>query len=216
VTHPQFYANQQAGSVVLIHFGLQRSGKTIVGWRTVSDPHLALARFGTDGNPDVTFGMGGILTLTQVTDEPTSLAVQLDDRILVGSISNAGFQLNQLNADGTPDTSFGLNRVVTSSSLSTANEILVQADAKIVTVNSDRLARFLPNGAPDLAFGTQGITDKLCASPCSYFSSVKVSQWGDKLFVMGGLYLEDGQGGSLYHGPLCVRLGWTETKARLR
>ena len=199
VTRPQFYANQQAGSVVLIHLGLQRSGKTIVGWRTVLDPHLALARFGTDGNPDTTFGIGGILTLTHMT-EPTSLAVQLDDRILVGSISNVGFQLNRLNEDGTPDTGFGLNGVVTSSSLSPANEILVQADAKIVTVNSDRLARFLPSGAPDLAFGTQGITDKLCASPCSYFSSVKVSQWGETLFVMGGLYFEDGQGGGQYQG----------------
>ena len=81
-----------------------------------------------------------------------------------------GLKLLRLNADGSPDTSFGtagvVNVVFDSGGFDTAMDVAVQADGKIVVagttstfvVGSDNFAltRFNSNGSLDTTFGTGG------------------------------------------------------------
>jgi uncharacterized delta-60 repeat protein len=107
------------------------------------------------GDPDPTFGTGGVATLAAgSTFVP---AVQPDGKILVGTDS---LSLIRLNADGSPDASFGH---AGSASLSSAppggscTAVLVQSDGKVLVagdLNSEfALARYLADGTLDPSFG---------------------------------------------------------------
>jgi uncharacterized delta-60 repeat protein len=167
----QAVAAQSDGKVVVAGFSITRSGTT----------PIAVSRYNADGSLDKTFGKKGrvITALHPVANAIQGVALQADGKIvLAGAIWNLGFfdfALMRLNADGSPDSTFGTNGgVVTSIDArdDMGNCVAIQPDGKIlvsgysfngVVSNNEparynvALARYNPNGMPDAGFGTGGV-----------------------------------------------------------
>ncbi len=127
---------------------IQPDGKILVGGYSINaNNDFSLARFNTDGTPDVSFGTGGIV-ITAVgpgDEEAYSLAVQADGKILLsGNSANGAFgsdvALCRYNSDGSSDITFGLNGIV-KTSIGTSNDyalgmVLQPADGKILVAGN--------------------------------------------------------------------------------
>lgn len=95
----------------------------------------------------------------------SAMAVQADGKILIGgrggeTIYNSGLCLVRFNANGTIDSSFGVNGKVITVYGGGIQSIVVLPDGKILTggyFGTVILARYLPNGTLDSSFGTNGI-----------------------------------------------------------
>src|SRR5215212_3579748 len=147
---------------------------------------FALARYGSDGSPDTSFGNGGALTTSFGGNfaAASAVMVQPDGKIVVaGTVdfnpdlpgSGLDFALARYNASGTLDGSFGNGGKVVFDffgSFDQANAAVLQPDGKIIVAGSASydsfnqdigfaLTRFNANGSIDFGFGTGGkqITD---------------------------------------------------------
>ena len=158
---------------------VQPDGKVVVAGSSSNNAgtFVTLVRYGRDGGLDPSFGTGGKL-VTPVganNDTALALAVQADGRIVVvGSTAQAAtgqdFLVLRYLADGTLDPSFGAGgKVITSFSndADRALAVAIQPDGKIVVGGESQsgastsgvdfaLARYLPNGTLDPAFGNGG------------------------------------------------------------
>lgn len=132
----------------------------------------AIARYNINGSLDVTFGASGkaITSLRRAN----AIALQADGKILIAGtgISSAGtdndFVLARYNTDGSIDTSFGINGLVTTDFGATdyIAAIVLQSDGKIVAggttvianpgARNFALARYDNNGSLDTSFGNGG------------------------------------------------------------
>ncbi len=153
---------------------LQPNGAIVVsgkpqGSQTGFD-HTDVARYNANGTLDASFGSGGRLTLAGV-DVGQGLVRQLDGKfVLVGSTtvgtfpaSSTRFALMRLNADGSPDTSFGTAGTVNTAFTfnATAFAVALQGDGKIVAAGSTVrevqpnfvVARYNADGSLDTIFG---------------------------------------------------------------
>jgi uncharacterized delta-60 repeat protein len=101
----------------LIEFGFVATGAGIA----FSNEALAVARLGSDGTPDASFGSGGISVLrihaTDLFDVARYGVIESDGKLLViGSAQHADGSAHgvflQLDADGQPDPNFGVGGVV--------------------------------------------------------------------------------------------------------
>ena len=156
---------------------LQPDGKILVAGFTQSTTtanDVAVFRFHADGSPDSTFGVNGLATVgANPTDDDAafSMALQLDGKIVTAGYTYTQFTyadnlIVRFDSTGNPDPSFNANGYLVSNSTGNDNisyGALVQPDGKIIItgrawqLNSDfHLARFIGNGAIDLAFGTAG------------------------------------------------------------
>jgi uncharacterized delta-60 repeat protein len=141
---------------------------------------FGLARFNTDGQLDVTFGING-QTRTDMAagqDVASAVAVQGDQKIVVvGSAVNGGLMtlaVARYGSDGQLDTSFNTTgKVLTdvsflehgTSGTSKAQAIAIQADGRILVAGSSvqsghtemALVRYTTEGALDPTFGGNGI-----------------------------------------------------------
>jgi uncharacterized delta-60 repeat protein len=148
--------------------GFVAVGRTDAAGLTNTD--FALAGYTANGQPNPAFPPGGFVR-TDVAgrgDGANAVAVQADGKIVAAGFAqtspiNFDFALVRYNADGTLDRSFGGDGIVTTDlgdENDTANGIAIQSDGKIVAVGVSgenvALARYLPNGAPDLTFGGTG------------------------------------------------------------
>jgi uncharacterized delta-60 repeat protein len=159
---------------------IQPDGKIVAagdaGLRT-GNSRFAVARYNADGSLDTSFGGDGKVT-TQFTrgDDPVAgVALQADGKIVVSggaawNTRHANFALARYDTDGRLDASFGGDGRVTTSftrGRDYANEVVVQADGKIVaggyatysrTNGRDRfaLARYNADGTLDPTFGGHG------------------------------------------------------------
>jgi uncharacterized delta-60 repeat protein len=159
-------AVQSNGTIVV-------SGPHTKGGETVREQHTAVVRLDAGGDPDASFGTAGVLLMlnARVGD---GLAVQSDGRIvLVGDIDSATpntpkFSTMRLNANGTPDSSFGTDgRVVTAVTTKgdQAKAVALQADGKIVVAGRSNnqanpnfaAVRYNADGTLDASFATAGI-----------------------------------------------------------
>src|SRR5690349_19998107 len=147
---------------------------------------FALARYRSDGQPDTTFGNGGVITTSFGGNfaAASAVMVQPDGKIVIaGTVdfnpdlpgSGLDFALARYNASGTLDGSFGKGGKVVFDffgSFDQANGAVLQPDGKIIVVGSASydslnrdigfaLARFNTDGSIDFGFGTGGkqITD---------------------------------------------------------
>jgi uncharacterized delta-60 repeat protein len=144
------------GGLVTLSFGgtfvdaaesvaVQADGSIVTaGYTSTTPTRFALARFGSDGRLDSSFGTGGQVTTAFpgfTGAEGLGMAVQNDGRILVaGGTSNGGgyerFALARYDSDGSLDGSFGTAGLVTTSFPGFANAqasgVAVQADGRIV------------------------------------------------------------------------------------
>ena len=123
--------------------------------------------YNTAGALDPGFGTGGVSTVQSQGIFVTAAAVQADQKILLGSPQ---YPLVRLNANGSPDTSFGTNgiagfndtRMLISAILAQPTGTILTAGSYIGGASPDfYVARFTSNGRSDGSFGTQGkmITD---------------------------------------------------------
>lgn len=135
-----------------------------------------VARYQPDGSLDATFGVNGFVDLpsgevtmgTRITD----LALDPLGRIVAAgwiSLEVPTFGLARLLPNGTPDPSFGEGGMVFTRLRGGANAVAMttvrvngtdvdRIVAAGVTSTDVALAGFLPNGAPDPTFGTNGST----------------------------------------------------------
>jgi uncharacterized delta-60 repeat protein len=147
---------------------------------------MAVLRLTSSGDPDVTFGSGGVVR-QQLSDNssspetfPFGIAVQPDgDVVLTGDESNSNgddefFAERLLGSNGAPDPGFGSDGVVKAPGLGSGSSpssdgtgVVVQPDGKLVfsafATDSNgneqfAITRLDSNGTPDSTFGTDGVT----------------------------------------------------------
>ncbi len=131
---------------------------------------LSAVSFSQPGSLDNTFGTGGkvITSLGNFGDKGNSVAIQSDEKIVLGGYSQSSFTasdfaLLRCNTDGTLDTTFGIGgKVITTiENRSEGNSVVIQADDKILLGGSSywfiNLARYNIDGNLDTTFGDGGI-----------------------------------------------------------
>src|SRR5262249_36161184 len=117
--------------------------------------------FGVDGKVITDFGSGG-------DDFARAIAIQSDGRIVAAGQSSNGTDddvaLARYNVDGTLDTSFGIDGLVTYPAAfdQTAYSVDVTSDGRIVvgagwTLGGAYLLRYQPDGTLDPTFGQGGV-----------------------------------------------------------
>jgi len=120
---------------------------------------FSVARYNSDGSPDLSFGGGSGRVLTAVPcgnlndNFGADFAIQPDGK-MVGSVyfewCSSG-QLIRYRRDGSLDPSFGANGIVTTAG-GYLDTIAFQSNGKIVVNGNFRILRFETNGSPDLGF----------------------------------------------------------------
>ena len=137
---------------------------------------FGVVRYLPDGTPDANFDTDGIVTTPFFGKGAgaNAVAVQPDGKILVAGFAdqasgfNSDFALARYDPDGTLDTSFDSDGIVTTDLNGQDDNITglaIQPDGKIVAVGTAgddvALARYMPDGKLDPNFGTAGfkITD---------------------------------------------------------
>ncbi|HEV8268515.1 MAG TPA: hypothetical protein VGR00_09790, partial [Thermoanaerobaculia bacterium] len=176
--------------------------------------NFGVARYFTNGMPDVTFNSGGTPGMVKVSlgggaDTASAVALQSDGKIVVAgnSLNMSGidqdFALLRLDAFGTPDPFFGSGGIVkTNFALGypndTAYAVAVQSDGKIVAAGQSNantgsasifdfaLARYTTGGVLDGMFGTGGlVTTNFGASASDVARGIAI-QPADGRIVVGG------------------------------
>jgi uncharacterized delta-60 repeat protein len=175
--------------------------------QTGKDVDFATVRLGSDGAFDGAFGTGGKVFTPIGTgdDEITASALQSDGSLIVAGYAYDGtsteLMLAKVTAAGALDPTFGKNGVVLSTVMASATAMAVQDDGKIVVTGPNfLLARFLPNGDLDTAFGTNSGHLMLM------HNGTAIAIQGGKIFVTGDtfgvdIYDANANGASLgYYG----------------
>jgi len=182
---------------------------------------FALARYTSTHDLDPSFGHNGVV-LTDFGhsyDWAYALALQPDGRIVVAGVSDVSgskdFALARYNPDGTPDFGFGKNGRTTLGLRSLTTDIIhgivIQPDGKIVAAGVTyedvvtlrphgdfMVARFQPDGRPDLSFGVGGVTTTDFSGE-SYDEPYAVVLQPDGKIVLGG-YTNSGGGPGVLFG----------------
>jgi uncharacterized delta-60 repeat protein len=189
-------------------------GDIIVAGTLRSQTGIALARFRPDLSLDTSFGTGGVEIDTRLANaNAAALLIQPDDAIVVGGIVDSGTAaapnyaafLSRFTPDGTPDTSFASQGLLTSvfggvRATLWQNGLALQNNGDIVAAGSVAatlsapgslmVARFTTSGQADRSFGINGIRTTQVAG----------------LDNVGGVAIDPARGivvaGSRFSGPL--------------
>lgn len=159
-----------------------------------------------DGNLDPTFGTGGQVTtdFSDSTDIAYAVALQPDGKLVVAGTtytnndySGEDFAITRYNANGTLDTTFGVNGKTTTDFPGLAavvSAVVVQPDGKILVAGGAfpafvfagdfKLARYNPDGSLDTSFGTGGIVTTSFPGQGSYAFAL-VLQSDGKIIAVG-------------------------------
>jgi uncharacterized delta-60 repeat protein len=150
---------------------LQPDGKIVLAG--TADNALAVARLKANGDLDGTFGSGGHTTVANLTIA-TGVALQPDGKIVLAAnltfaipAPSSQFAATRLQANGTPDSTFGSGGTGTifvhfsgSQGFDSAQAVALQPDGKIVLAGSTSVgfaaARLSTSGVLDGAFGSGG------------------------------------------------------------
>jgi uncharacterized delta-60 repeat protein len=158
---------------------IQADGKIVaagVASGAASGGDFGIVRLNSDGSPDTSFDTDGKVTTaigpTTNYDEARGLIIQADGKIIAagradnGFVAGVDFALVRYNADGSPDTTFDTDGVVTtavgtSNTADIAYAIVQQADGKIVaggrTGTDMAFGRYNDDGSLDTTFSEDGI-----------------------------------------------------------
>ncbi|MDX2218701.1 MAG: FG-GAP-like repeat-containing protein, partial [Burkholderiales bacterium] len=152
-------------------------GRTVVVGDVVSPSkngtEFAVATYTTDGQLDLTFGAGGLVTISMGTgfEAATGVAVQADGKIVVAgySVSSGTTRVStmRLLSSGALDTTYGTNGIshVAVANLVYTGDVRLQSDGKlIIAISAQRtgagadlgVIRLMPSGVLDTTFGTSG------------------------------------------------------------
>jgi uncharacterized delta-60 repeat protein len=156
---------------------IQPDGKIIQvgrGFTFPNNQYFAIARFNSDGSLDNSFGFGGTLltTIGNVYPTATCVAVQPDDKIVVGGYSVSetfisSFCLIRYNSDGSLDESFGTSGKDTTYfgvpddgyDYDVARAIALQSDGKILLTGHSVLAPDFYGKLPIVRYNADGTLD---------------------------------------------------------
>ena len=161
-----------SGSSYARDIALQPDGR-IVAAGSNSNTDVDMVRYNSNGSLDTTFDTDGIVTTTVGSNSyANAIILQTDNRIiLAGGVKNGvnyDFAMFRYNANGTFDTTFSSDGIITTtigSGSSFVNDIILQPDGKILLAgNCDvgasydfALVRYDSTGVPDTSFGTGGM-----------------------------------------------------------
>jgi len=107
---------------------IQSNGKIIVAGSTgtdIFDTHFGLARYNTDGSLDTTFSGDG-----KVVSNPSNfcwilnIALQADGKIVAAARNRGGTAFARYNTDGSLDTSFDGDGIMTTTLVDRANAVV--------------------------------------------------------------------------------------------
>lgn len=177
-------AIQQDGKIVV-------AGNVVVGGVNV----IGIARYNTDGTPDMSFDTDGRTTVTVggLADQARAVAIQSDGKIVVAGHSFNGaldnFAVVRLSSTGALDASFGSGGKVESpvgSGASFAKSVALQLDGKILAggmasngTNTDfAVVRYNADGSVDAGFGAGGRVQTDFASGNDDGRSLKIQSNG--------------------------------------
>lgn len=200
---------------------IQKDGKIVAAGNTSQNTEpsndFALARYLPDGKLDSTFGTSGkvISPIGSDEDVATAVAIQKDDKIVAAGRSfnpngtDYDFAVARYLPNGMPDPAFSGDGKLTTDIHSFDNDdkasaVAIQKDDKIVVAGrsnqSFALARYLPDGQLDPAFGFGGAVTTLFGAGVAGINAIAIQKDG-KIVAAGGFqnaialarYLEDGQ-----------------------
>lgn len=149
---------------------LQTDGKVIIAGS--SGANSALVRYTSAGALDPAFGVGGVVTTPVGTSARFyGVVVQPDGKIVAAGFATIGgidnFLVARYNTNGTLDTSFDIDGIVTTligATSAQAYDLALQSDGNIVVVGRSggvtqfAVVRYTTTGTLDGTFGTGGIT----------------------------------------------------------
>ncbi|MCZ4497299.1 MAG: hypothetical protein JWM25_1884 [Thermoleophilia bacterium] len=165
VSHEQFFDAAIQPDMKVVAVGKLNNG----------EEQYSISRFKPDGSLDASFGTGGnIFVDVEDNEQATAVAVEADGHILVAGHADAAAVYPTIVARLTPagvlDASWASSGVATNDFFPGVQEepldMLLQPDGKIIIVGvagaigpgADAfVARLLPTGAPDPAFGVSGV-----------------------------------------------------------
>lgn len=142
---------------------LDSAGRILLAGFYQSDPYIhnvAFVRVLPNGTPDATFGEGGMVRTTLVAGTGLDVALQADGKIVIAN----GQTIARFLADGaTLDPTFSKNGTIFDFS-AYFRTLFIEPDGDIVLGGTYgdgltqhlMLLRLLPNGTPDITFGTLG------------------------------------------------------------
>lgn len=143
-----------------VSIDIQSDGKIVVGGAA------SLTRLNSDGSLDTSFDDDGRLLIgfSGGAGFFSAMVIQPDNKIvMVGEIED-DFALTRYNIDGSPDTSFDSDGLLTTDfdgRSDHAYAATIQSDGKILVVGSSAndfaMARYNPNGSLDTSFDDEGL-----------------------------------------------------------
>lgn len=172
----------------LLHDAVLQGDKILVAgyvcWAAGTGGDILLMRFNTNGSIDTTFGSGGIATAHfYMIDRAKRIALQTDGSILVATeiedvidgFATTWFGLCRFTANGVLDVDFGESGLVETTIIDPDQpgklmSIIVEGmaiypdDGRILLAGNNWgysvvMARYLPDGSPDLSFGPDAETN---------------------------------------------------------
>ena len=189
-----------------LNFGdlaLQNDGKIVAVGGAYNGSHLdvKIVRYNSDGSLDTTFGSNGILTSAIGTFDSgaNAVAIQANGKIVITGISNNGshpvITVIRYNDDGSFDTTFGLDGIVTTpigDEDEFGQDVAIQSDGKIVVTGKTEsengadiaVIRYNTDGSLDTTFSSDGIVITSVSTDDDIGSSVDVQSDG-KIVVAG-------------------------------
>jgi uncharacterized delta-60 repeat protein len=161
-------------------------------------------RYNADGSLDEGFGEEGAAPSSCPPggrDWGRSIAIQPDGKIIVAGNTRLGENTNILllryNANGKPDTTFGMSGIASYQSIvkkgNWGQGVVLQSDGKIVIVGNSLsgpkkeayLARYNSNGTMDSSFGKEGLVHSNCPANANNWGFAVTTQSDGKIIVVG-------------------------------
>ncbi|MBV9962184.1 MAG: T9SS type A sorting domain-containing protein [Parafilimonas sp.] len=162
---------------------------SIIATGTTNTGFFAI-KYSANGAIDQSFGINGFTSTNKILGEALSMAIQPDDKILVGGYYAYMFSpyyvsMARFNANGTIDSTFGNNGILFISGETRCTAIAIQPDKKILIEGDDNkqnalTMRLLPNGIIDSTFGINGV------APSFYGLGNTIAIQKDGKIVAGG------------------------------
>jgi uncharacterized delta-60 repeat protein len=172
-----------------------------------SDQRLLLSRFNNNGSIDSSFGINGfanpatIFTTLSVrkiiTNDNNKIFISGSCEFDTGTGTIDQFYLMCFDSLGNPDSSFGINGIVTNQYALTLNDMSFDDSGNIIAVGEVAtnqqgtfgdvvVMKFFTDGNPDLTFGTNGVTRISVDSYADYAYAMLIDADGG--IVLGGSY----------------------------